>query len=357
MDVLTSPVKAAHPAETRYETRGDAEVVLRFGALDAEYEAVRQRAALFDLTGERLVELRGPGATAFAQHVLARDVEYLTAERCMTSLVLDADGGVVDQVVVWGREDGMFLESSAGNGERLIAHLREHVTDGVEIVDRTSEFTVFALEGPYAWGVVGRMIDGELAALPFESVVDTQWSGVDIVFARTGVSGEYGYKMIVPRDVAEELWRGAIEHATPAGVEVMELTMIEVRQPVLRAEATPGVDVLEMGAGWLVDITKEEFVGRDAVLAAFERPAERRTIGFSCSGDAPAAGAEVTADGERIGEVLHVVHSVGRGDAVGLARVTADLAAAGLRLSAGGAEITTLTSPYVTPKSWSTPII
>lgn len=357
MEPLTSPVRSAHPEGTEYGTVLDAEVALGFGALDAEYEAIRERAALLDLSGERIVEISGGGATDFAQKVLARDVEYLTAERCMTSLVLAEDGAVVDQVVVWGREDGLLLESSTGAGTRLLEHLRAHAGPDVEITDRTAEHALFGLEGPYAWGVVGRLIDGELAALPFESVADTQWDGVDIVFARTGVTGEYGYKALVPRESAERLWAKALEHAVPAGQHAVELAMLEVRQPVVRHEAGEGVDVLEMGAGWLVDITKDDFIGRDAVVAAFEGKAERRTVGFSGGDEVPAPGTPVTVDGERIGEVVHAVRSIGLKSTLGLLRLTPDLAAAGLRLTVGDTEVTTLTSPYVTPKSWSTPII
>lgn len=356
MGSLKSPVRSAHPGTAVYGDVLEAEVALRFGSLDTEYEAIRGRAALLDLSGERLVEITGDGGVEFAQRVLARDVEYLTAERCMTSLVLAADGSVVDQVVVWGRETGMLLESSVGGGTRLLEHLRAEADDDVEIVDRTEEYAIFGLEGPYAWGVVGRLIDGELAALPFESVVDTQWDGADIVFARTGMTGEYGYKVLVPRADAERLWTAAAEHAAPAGQEALELAMLEVRQPVLRHEAVGAADILEIGAGWLVDITKDDFVGRDAVLTAFEGPAARRTVGFA-GGDVVPAGTPVTVDGEQVGEVVHAVPSIGLGSTLGLLRVQPELAAAGLRFSVGGAEVTTLTSPYVTPKSWSTPII
>ncbi|SDP95898.1 aminomethyltransferase family protein [Lentzea jiangxiensis] len=357
MESLTSPVKAAHPEGAAYGTVLDAEVALRFSTLDAEYEAIRERAALLDLSGERIIELSGRDAVEFAQKVLARDVEYLTAERCMTSLVLAEDGTVVDQVVVWGREDSLLLESSTGAGTRLLEHLRAHAEPGVEITDRTAEYALFGLEGPYAWGVVGRLIDGELASLPFESIVDTQWDGVDVLFGRTGVTGEYGYKVLVPRESAERLWTKALEHAVPAGQEAVELAMLEVRQPVVRHEAGEGVDVLEMGAGWLVDITKDEFVGRDAVVAAFEGTAERRTVGFSGGTEVPAPGTPVTVGGEKIGEVVHAVHSVGLKSSLGLLRLPPDLAAAGLTLTVGDTEVVTLTSPYVTPKSWSTPII
>ena len=334
----------------------EATVALRYTTLAEEYAAIRERAALLDLSGARVVEISGGDAVDFAQRVLARDVEYLTAERCMTSLVLDADGRVVDQVVVWGRETGMLLESSVGGGARLLEHLRAHADGDVEITDRSAELTLFGLEGPYSWGVVGRLIDGELAALPFESVVDTEWDGVPIVFARTGFTGEYGYKVLLPRAEAQRLWDAASAEAAPAGQEALELAMLEVRQPVVHREAGD-VDILEMGANWLVDITKEDFIGRDAVVAAFEAPAGLRTVGFTTSADAPAPGTPVTVDGERIGEVVHAVHSVGLDAALGLLRLPADLAAAGLRLTVGDAQVTTLTSPYVTPKSWSTPII
>ncbi|MGX7825643.1 aminomethyl transferase family protein [Actinokineospora sp. 24-640] len=356
---MESPI--AQPDGTVLGDILEATVALRYTTLAEEYAAIRDRAALLDLSGVRIIEISGGDAVDFAQRVLARDVEYLTAERCMTSLVLDADGTVVDQVVVWGRETGMLLESSVGGGTRLLEHLRAQVGAGdmpsdVEITDRSEEHVLFGLEGPYSWGVVGRLIDGELAALPFESVADTEWDGVPVIFARTGFTGEYGYKVLVPRAEAQRLWAAAAAEATPAGNEALELSMLEVRQPLVHREAG-AADILEMGANWLVDITKDDFVGRDAVVAAFEAPAGLRTIGFTTSADIPAAGTEVTVDGERIGEVVHAVHSVGLDAALGLIRVPAELAAAGLQVTVGGAEAITLTSPYVTPKSWSTPII
>ncbi|EID55379.1 aminomethyltransferase family protein [Saccharomonospora xinjiangensis] len=353
---LTSPLQAAHPEGTVYDTVGEAVTALRYTTLEQEYDAIRNRAAVFDLSGARLIEVTGDGAVDYAQRVLARDVEYLTAERCMTSLVLDGEGAVVDTVVVWGREDGLLLESSVGMGGRLLEHLRAQAGDDVTITDRTGELVLLALEGPYAWGVVGRLIDGELAALPFESVVDTTWDGAEIVFARTGSTAEYGYQIIAPAESAERLWTKAVEQAVPAGYEALELAMLEVRQPVVRREAT-GADIVELGANWLVDITKDDFLGRDAVLAAFEAPAKRRTIGFSGGDSVPESGTPVTVDGEQVGDVVYAVRSVALGTILGLARIAPDLAAAGLRLSVGDAEVTTLTSPYITPKSWSTPII
>ncbi|AOS61963.1 glycine cleavage T C-terminal barrel domain-containing protein [Actinoalloteichus hymeniacidonis] len=354
---MESALTPVHPEGTVYGQVLEASVPLRYSTTEAEYEAIRGRAAVLDLGGSRLIQVRGSASGDFLQRVLARDVEYLTSERSTTSLILDDAGAIVDSVVVWGREDGAILESSCGAGTRLLEYLASQNSDEVEIVDRSDELTVIAVEGPYSWGVIGRLIDSELAALPLDSVVDTQWDGSDILFGRTGSSGEYGYKVIAAHEVAKKLWTQACEHAVPAGQEVLELAMLEVRQPVVRHEAPEGTGVLEVGAGWLVDITKESFVGRDAVLAAFAEQSGPRTIGFRGGEAVPAKGTRVSAGGQDIGEVVHAVYSVGLGAALGLARVDSDLAAAGLNLTAGDADIETLTSPYVSPKSWSIPIV
>ncbi|MBP2707916.1 aminomethyltransferase family protein [Microbispora sp. RL4-1S] len=353
---MASDLATVHPEGTVFGDVGDTAVPLRFSSLSDEYRALRERAVVVDLTGHRLIEITGPAAVEFAQRVLARDVEYLTSDRCTMSLVLDDTGRVVDQVLAFGREDGVLLESSAGAGTRLCEHLRGLGEEGVRITERT-DLAVIGLEGPYAWGVVGRLIDPELASLPFESVVDATWNGTDIVFARTGYTGEYGYQMIVPADAAAELWSLALEHASPAGQEALELAMLEVRQPVPRHETGEGATVVEMGANWLIDITKDAFVGREATLAAFADGGGRRVVGFTGPEGVPAPGTRVLAGGQDVGEVVYAVHSVGLDATLGLARVDRDLAAAGLDLTVGGAEVTTLTSPYVVPKSWSIPII
>lgn len=354
---MKSALTDVHPDGTVFGEIADAEVPLRYSTVETEYAAIRDRAAVIDLSPASLIEVRGDAAVDFIQRILARDVEYLTAERCMSSLVLAADGRIVDQVVVWGREDGMILESSCGTGTSLLAYLEAQEHAGVEIVDRSQELAIIAFEGPYCWGVIGRLIDGELAALPLESVADTTWNGVDVVFGRTGSTGEYGYKIIVPRAEAATLWGLAAEHATPAGLEALELAMLEVRQPVLRHEDGHRASVLELGANWLVDFTKESFVGKDALLREFEGTPTVRTVGFRCGSALPAAGTSVSAAGEQIGHVVYATHSIGIGETLGLARVSPEFAAAGLRLTVGDAEAVTLSSPYVTPKSWSVPVL
>lgn len=352
-----TPLRALHPEATEYEEVGSASVPAVYGDLTAEYRTLRDKQGLLDLSACKLIEIRGDWES-FLENVLARDVEYLTAERSLLSLVLDEHGAPVDVAVVYGRDDSVLVESSFGAGERLLAHLKAQAGDGVEVVER-DDLVVIGLEGPYSWGAIGRLIDQELPALPFEAVADAEWDGRQILFSRSGFTGEYGYKIVADHDTAAAFWRSACELAPPVGQRALELAMLEVRQPVPHRELADGASVTTAGLNWLMDSTKENFVGRDAVMADFTAPPSMRTIGFS-SDVLPEPGTAVLAGGEEIGTVVHAVHSVGLDKTLGLARVQSEFAAAGLELALNGGthgSVHTLASPYVIPKSWSVPIV
>lgn len=354
---MSTALRNLHPESTEYEEIGSASVPAVYSDLKQEYQTLRNKQGLIDLSSCTLIEVRGAWE-ALLEQVLARDVEYLTAERGLLSLVLDENGVPVDVAVVYGRDDSVLIESSFGNGERLLAHLREHAPEGAEIVERT-DLVAIGLEGPYSWGAIGRLIDQELPALPFEAVADAEWQGRQILFSRSGFTGEYGYKIIADHETVAEFWKQAAELAPPVGQRALELAMLEVRQPVPYRELTDGASVSTVGLNWLMDSTKEAFLGRDAVMHDFRMPPAMKTVGFS-SDVLPAPGTAVLADGEEIGSVVHAVRSVALGSTLGLIRVQSEYAAAGLELTLNGGSkgvLTTLASPYVIPKSWSVPIV
>lgn len=353
-----SPLKGLHPVGTEYADIGDATVPWHYGDVDKEYGALRSQAALLDLSSVGLLAVRGD-VIPFLQDVLARDVEFLTPELCMTSLILDESGSVVDIVTVYGLEDGVLLETSFGCRETTLAHLNAIRPDGVTVTDLTDERVVIGIEGPYSWGVVGRLIDQEFTALPYQSVVETEWDGESVLFARTGFTGEYGYKFITDIATAERMWEAIASSAEPCGQAALETAMLEVRQPILHRELVD-TTVLAAGAGWLTDRTKESFRGRDAVQQEFEAGLLRHTVGGRAD-VLPIAGSSVTVGGVEVGEIVHAVRSPRLGEAVVVARVDVAVAAAGVSFEVTEADgdpgvLTTMSSPYVVPTSWSVPI-
>lgn len=353
----SSHLAEGYPEGTELVTLLDSEVPWHFGSVEKEYEVLRSRAGLTDLASAALIEVHGE-ATAFLQKVLARDVEYLRPERAMLSLLLDDDGRPLDLVTLSSMEDGYLVETSFGRGSETFKYLEAEAPPGVSVVDLKSSHSIIGVEGPYAWNAMGRLVGNELTALPYETIVETEMEGEPVLFSRTGFTGEYGYKVIGTNEVVRRAWEHVQNEVPPVGFGALETAMLEVRQPLLHREV--GDDgVLECGFNWLVDFTKEDFRGRDAVMAAFEKGGWRRTVGF-CADRVPGAGAEVRAGDVVVGHVVHAVESVSLGKAVGLARLNEDYAATTLEFTVvdDGRSVTVLTisSPYVVPKSWGVPI-
>jgi glycine cleavage system aminomethyltransferase T len=356
----TSPLKHLHPDATTYEDVGDAETAAWFEDATAEYHALRGTFALFDHSSVGLISVEGD-VEDFLGDMLARDVQYLTSEQCTTSLVLDDEGIPVDIVTLYGLEDGALIETSFGRGTATLEHLQARAGDSVEVRPLWGEQTVVGIEGPYAWGLVGRLIDQEFTALPYESTLETQWNGHDILFARCGFTGEYGYKVIASHEAAATFWETARQDAAAAGQVALETAMLEVRQPLLHRELGSGDDILTCGWNWLVDLSKDEYLGREALDRAIAAGAAAETVGFRlAAASAPAAGAAVYAGDVPVGRVVHSVWSPAIDEWVGLARIEPTLTAAGLDLAIDGGDewcaIRTASSPYVIPASWSVPV-
>lgn len=343
-------------------TIGSATVVWDYGDAVAEYAALRHRVARFDLGAAGILEVTGPGAFDLLQTALARDIEFVTPEQCLTSLVLNPAGDVVDLVTIYLVEEGFWVESAFGRTTMLATHLASlraegHGGDAV-LTDRGADLGIVLLEGPAAARLVESCIEEELGSIPFLGVAAVSWRSTPLTVARSGFTGEFGYKLVAAPADLRTLWT-ALAEAEPAGFDALECAMLEVRQPLPHRELATGVTALQAGYNWLIDITKDDFCGRVAVVKEFEAGLTSRAIGWSApAGCLARPGAPVTIGGERVGSVVFARPSYGRGDVLGLALIDADLAAAGVNLTVECAEgpvaARTLAAPYVYPTSWTT---
>jgi glycine cleavage system aminomethyltransferase T len=355
-----------HPATTSYTDIGETRAVWCFADYAAEYRAIRSSAALFDHTSIGLTRLSGD-VNPLLQRVLGRDIDYLDPEQCMMSLMLDDDAVPVDLVTVYSFDEYVLVESAWGRAEATREHLRRHAGPGIEVEALDGELGVIGIEGPYAWGVVGRVIDPAITALPYESVLEIDWNGERIIFTRSGVTGEYGYKLIGSRATLAALWEVFSTEAVPAGLQALETAMLEVRQPILHREVSRDRNVVTSGALWLLDLAKEDFPGRDRLLTLMADSDGQRTVGLAWdangSDSAAATGSDtvVLAGDQEVGTLLCSAYSPALEKYLGLATVPQDLAASGLPLTVRSdgtsADALTMAPPYVVPSSWTTPIL
>ena len=350
---MTSPLKGEFPDTTEYVTIGSAELASTFGDMEAEYTAIRENVAKFDLSGAGLIEVVGDDAYDLLRGALARDLEFVTPEQSLSSLLLDGDGKAIDVVVAYHAEGGYRLETSTGTGPATVEHLttlKDQLGLSAEISLINDRLTIILVEGPQAAAVLEEAIEPDLGALPLSGLMEVEFAGAELLVSRSGFTGEYGYKIFVAASDAPAVWNGLEFPA--AGSAALEAAMFEIRQPVLHLE-DGSASALENGYAWLIDITKEEFHGRDAVLESFEAGGRARVVGYSAA-SAPEKGASVQIGGTEVGTVVNAVYSPGRKDFIGLVRMRPDLVAPHLSLATvGGPELTTIPAPYVLPVSWN----
>jgi len=288
------------------------EMPLRYGPGPvAEHEACRSGAALFDVSHMGIVEISGPDAARRLEAVLPAAVSALAPGTLKYSFLLDADGGVVDDVIVTGGPgpDGpVTLVVNAGNTVEDLIHLRLHLADDLTISHR-DDLALVALQGPTAADVLARFDPGP-SALGFMQAGGATIGGIEVDVTRSGYTGEDGFELIVAVDEAVELVEGllATGAVTLAGLAARDSLRLEAGLCLHGHDLDRTTTPVEAGLVWAIPPGRRRdggFLGAEAVARQLADGPPRHRVGIRPAGRKPVRdGAELrTATGEVVGTV------------------------------------------------------
>ncbi len=287
----------------------------------AEHRTCRQDAVVFDVSHLGTVRVEGTDAVDRLQVALSNDLRRIRPGRTQyTHLLDDLDGSVVDDIIVWWIDDGVFdVMPNASNTARVVAALGGEET--------TPSRCVLAVQGPHARRRAASVL-GDAAAVPRSSVRAVDWRGARCVVAGTGYTGEDGFEVAVPAESAERLWDELLACGIlPAGLGARDTLRLEAGFPLHGHELGPGITPLQAGLGWVVGWDKDDFRGRTALLAERERGISRRLVGLATQGrQPPRDGGELRLGGANVGSVTSGNFSpmLGHGIALALVDTAAD---------------------------------
>ncbi len=312
-----SPLDALHRAAGAKMTDfGGWELPLEYGGDDggtvAEHLRCRRDAVVFDVS--HLGTVRVSGGVEVLQRALTNDLDRIGPGRAQYSHLLDADGSVLDDVILWWHGDGQVIDvmPNATNTSRVL--------DAIGGVDITADRAVLAVQGPAARERLGDVFASAAQVGRFE-VMECSWAGAPCVVAGTGYTGEDGVEIAVPTDRAESLWKAVTSAGiAPAGLGARDTLRLEYGLPLHGHELGPGITPLQAGLGWVVAFDKPSFTGRDALLAERERGPHRRLRAIVVDGRRPPrSGYGISIDGVEVGEVTsgNFSPSLGHGIALG----------------------------------------
>lgn len=312
-----SPLHAAHAAlGARLVPFGGWEMPLAYGTgTVAEHRACRTAAAAFDVSHLGTVRVEGPGALDRLQASLCNDLRRIGPGRAQYSQLLDGDGSVTDDLIVWWHAANRFdVMPNAANTDRVLGAVGgEDVTAGRAVV---------AVQGPLARAVLARVAPAAASVARF-AVVPFRWEGSTCTAAGTGYTGEDGVECAVPAGAAPGFWSAVLAAgAVPAGLGARDTLRLEAGLPLHGHELGPGITPLQAGLGWAVAWDKGDFPGR-AALARERVDGPRRLLrGVVADGrQPPRAGDRVTAGGREVGTVTSGNFSPMRERGIGLALV------------------------------------
>ncbi|WP_130798791.1 glycine cleavage system aminomethyltransferase GcvT [Streptomyces otsuchiensis] len=333
---------------------------LRYGSEREEHQAVRGRAGLFDLSHMGELTVSGPAAGELLDFALVGHLSALKPGRARYTMICDADGGILDDLIVYRLADQEFMVvANASNAQTVLDALHERQSGfDAAVRDDRDAYALLAVQGPASAGILKRVTDADLDGLKYYAGLPGTVAGVEALIARTGYTGEDGFELFVAPGDAVRLWEalteaGAADGLVPCGLSCRDTLRLEAGMPLYGHELTRETTPFDAGLGRVVKFDKPgDFVGRAALEAAARRAEEappRRLVGLVAEGRrVPRAGYGVLdTDGAAIGEVTSGAPSPTLGKPIAMAYVDAEFAAPGSAAETGvGVDIRGAREPY-----------
>jgi aminomethyltransferase len=284
------------------------EMPIEYQGTLAEHRAVREAVGVFDLSHLGKVEVRGEGAHDALQHALSGDLDRLADQGdAQYTLCLTDEGTITDDLIVYRDRDGYLLVPNAANWPRVADAVRASAGDATTVTPRP-DVAVIAVQGPRAPQLVGGLFP-EAAELRYMHMTPTFYAGQPGRLCRTGYTGERGFELLVPGEVAAKLWeelldRGALFGAVPVGLGARDTLRLEMGYALHGNDISTETDPFEARLGWAVALDKPAFRGREALLERKAAGPRRLLVGLRSTDRLIPRHGMAVLDGERpVGEV------------------------------------------------------
>lgn len=307
---------------------------LHYGSQLEEHHKVRQDAGMFDVSHMGIVDIKGADAKSFLRHLLANDVERLNQGKALYTCMLNEQGGVIDDLIVYYCSPDYYrLVINAGTRNKDLAWMRKQAQgSAVEITER-SDLAMLAVQGPQARTKAAQAFDAVKRAAvsdlkPFHYAQDKDW-----FIARTGYTGEDGFEIILPAVEIASLWQ-ALQKAgvSPCGLGARDTLRLEAGLNLYGADMDETTTPLESNLAWTVmfEPQEREFIGRAALEKQKQQGLQQRMVGLVLEERGVLRNHQkVIADGIGAGEITSGGFSPTLGHAIALARVPSNIGVSG----------------------------
>ena len=304
-----TPLYAAHVEfDGKMVDFGGWDMPLHYGSQVDEHHVVRQDAGMFDVSHMTVVDLRGAGAKAFLSNLLANDIARLKdAGKAMYSCMLQDDGGVIDDLIVYYMTDDWYrMVVNAATRVKDMAWInKQSAAFDVEVTERP-ELAMIAVQGPSARERAVPLLPEDLrepssALKPFFAAENGEW-----FVGRTGYTGEDGFEVVMPEASAASFWKALFDAGVkPCGLGARDTLRLEAGMNLYGSDMDETISPLEAGLNWTVawEPAERDFIGRKAIEAQKAEGKARKFVGLILQGRGVIRNHQAVNVGDETGEV------------------------------------------------------
>jgi len=329
---------------------------------DREYNAIRNAAALIDVSPLFKYRVSGRDAARLVDRIVTRDARRMAVGQVAYTHWCDGEGKVIDDGTVSRLAENLFRWTAA---EPSLRWLRENAFGlEAEVEDITEKTAAVALQGPTSRGILRACAEGDVAGLKYFRLMPTRIAGIPVDISRTGYTGDLGYEVWVEAGKAVPLWDALTEAGrpydlTPTGMLALDVARIEAGLILADVDYLGARKALipsqryspyEIGLGRLVNLEKAPFIGQAALRRVAREGPPRRLVGLEVdwndverlhdelglSPQLPATASRVAVpvyrDGIQVGKATSSTWSPTLKKMIALATIASDAAAPGTRL-------------------------
>ena len=266
---------------------------VHYTSIMEEHQAVRNALGLFDISHMGQFLVSGPGAGDWLNRMLTNNIHRLEVGECQYTFLLNDRGGVIDDLIAYRCSAGEFLlVVNAAKIEEDFAWMEAHRDADVEFKNCSNDFAGLAIQGPHSIRLFDLFFGAKESRPARNEIKHIQCECMEFFIANTGYTGEDGFEIFFPAQQAESVWNQILEKGAqlgikPCGLGARDTLRLEMCYPLNGSDLSPDHTPLEAGLSFFVDLHKEDFIGRDALLKQKAEGVKRRLVPFRMTDKCP----------------------------------------------------------------------
>lgn len=306
-----------------------------YEGVKAEHDYVRNGVGVFDVSHMGEFVLKGENTIALLQKVTSNDASKMIDGQAQYTCLPNNDGGIVDDLIIYRKSaTEYFVVVNASNIEKDWNWISSHNDLGVEMMNRSEEYSLLAVQGPKAAEAMQSLTPVSLSTMKYYTFEMGEFAGIqDVMISATGYTGSGGFELYVKNEDVAQVWDRIFEagkafNIQPIGLAARDTLRLEMGFCLYGNDIDDTTSPLEAGLGWITKFTKD-FTNSENLKAQKEAGVERKLVGFELlEKGVPRHDYIINdADGNAIGKVTSGTMSPSMNIAIGLGYVKTEFAA------------------------------